>query len=121
VFAAAGSANLGVIADAKRLHRWAIGVDSDQDALAPGTVLTSVRKRVDVAVQRLCNDAQAGRLASGHQTLGLADDAIGLTDFRYTKDVVGAKTLATVDALRSDIIAGKIKVPTTRAQLAALH
>ena len=121
VFAAAGSANLGVIADAKRLHRWAIGVDSDQDALAPGTVLTSVRKRVDVAVQRLCNDAQAGHLAGGHQTLGLADDAIGLTDFRYTKDVVGAKTLATVDALRADIIAGKIKVPTTRAQLAALR
>ncbi|HTW84995.1 MAG TPA: BMP family ABC transporter substrate-binding protein [Candidatus Sulfotelmatobacter sp.] len=117
IFAAAGSANIGVIAEAKSRKRWAIGVDSDQDALAPGTVLTSVRKRVDVAVERLCHGAAQDSMHGGHVTLGLADDAVGLTDFRYTRDVIGAKTLATVDALRADIIAGKIKVPATRAEL----
>jgi basic membrane protein A len=120
VFAAAGSANIGLIAEAKRRGRWAIGVDSDQDALAPGTVLTSVRKRVDVAVERLCHGAQAGG-HGGHQTLGLADDAVGLTDFRYTRAIVGAKTLALVDALRTEIVSGKTVVPTTRAELARLR
>ncbi|MGD0053399.1 MAG: BMP family ABC transporter substrate-binding protein [Vulcanimicrobiaceae bacterium] len=121
VFAAAGSANIGLIAEAKRRGRWAIGVDSDQDALAPGTVLTSVRKRVDVAVERLCHAAQGSGAHAGHQTLGLADDAVGLTEFRYTRAIVGAKTLALVDALRSEIISGKVVVPTTRAELARLH
>jgi basic membrane protein A len=121
IFAAAGSANLGVIAEAKRHGRWAIGVDSDQDALAPGTVLTSVLKRVDVAVERLCHAAQANSFAARHITLGLADDAVGLTDFRYTSQIVGPKTLALVDQLRADIVSGKIVVPTNRAELATMR
>jgi basic membrane protein A len=80
-----------------------------------------VRKRVDVAVERLCHAAQGSGAHAGHQTLGLADDAVGLTEFRYTRAIVGAKTLALVDALRSEIISGKVVVPTTRAELARLH
>jgi basic membrane lipoprotein Med (substrate-binding protein (PBP1-ABC) superfamily) len=50
--------------------------------------------------------------------LGLADDGIGLTNFTYTKAVVGSATIARIARLRAAIVAGRIAVPTSRAGLA---
>jgi len=118
IFAAAGAGGIGVINEARRRHKYAIGVDADQDGLAPGTVLTSVRKRIDVAVERICADAAAHRPAGGHMTLGLAQDGVALTDFRYARSIVPASALRANDELRAAIISGRLKVPSTREDLA---
>jgi basic membrane protein A len=122
LYVAAGKAGLGAIDETRtRPHVYAIGVDSDQDALAPGKILTSVLKRVDVAVFRLSQDARSQKLPAGSVEFGLRDGGVALTNFKYTKNVVGARALARIDALRRAIVDGRIVPPKTRAELAAFR
>jgi basic membrane protein A len=118
VFAAAGKGGLGAIEAVKEKSTdYVIGVDSDQDALAPGRILTSMVKHVDVAVERVCAAVAAGSPMRGHFELGLRDGAIGVTDFRYTRGIVDAGMRARLAAYRIAIINGKITVPSTREEL----
>jgi basic membrane protein A len=119
LFVVAGPAGLGAIAAVRKAaHAYAIGVDSDQDAVAPGKVLTSVVKNVAGAALRVCIETVGSKSESGHVVLGLADDGIGLTDFAYTKAIVGRATIARIGRLRAAIVAGRISVPHDRAALA---
>ena len=119
IFSAAGKSGLGPFEVAKdRPNSYVIGVDSNQDALLPGKVLTSMVKHVDNAVERVCEDAAAHRSLSGHLVLGLREDGVGLTDFQYTKNFIGAANIARVDRIRKAIVAGKIVPPSTREDLA---
>jgi basic membrane protein A len=119
IYVAAGKSGLGAIDETRaRSNVYAIGVDSDQDALAPGKILTSMVKHVDVAVFKIAEEAQALKLPSGNVEFGLADGGVGLTDFKYTKDAIGAANIARVAKLRAAIIAGKIVPPQTREALA---
>ncbi len=119
VFAAAGKAGIGAIDAVKaRSASYVIGVDSNQDDMAPGKVLTSMVKRVDVGVFRVAQAAQGKKPLHGHIVLGLKDNGISLTDFRYTKSVVTADRIARVEKIRQAIIAGKIAPPSTREALA---
>jgi basic membrane protein A len=119
VYTAAGKAGLGAI-DAVRTRTgdYVIGVDSDQDGLAPGKILTSMVKHVDVAVVAVCRAAARGRPMHGHLELGLREGAIGLTDFRYTRAVVRPSMRRRLAILRRAIVAGRIHVPSTREDLA---
>ena len=120
VYVAAGKSGLGAIDETRaRPHAYAIGVDSNQDALAPGKILTSVLKRVDVAVFRIGQDAQSQKLPAGPVEFGLRDGGVALTDFKYTKKLVGARTLARLDTIRQAIVDGKVVPPKTREELAA--
>jgi basic membrane protein A len=74
VFAAAGSTGLGVLQSAADNNKMSIGVDSNQNHLQPGSVLTSMLKRVDVAAYNVFKTAQDGTWESGVKTLGLAED-----------------------------------------------
>ncbi len=122
VFVAAGKSGLGAIDQVRgRTNDYLIGVDGDQDALAPGKILTSVVKRVDVAVFKTALQAQAQKLPSGRVEFGLKEDGIGLTDFRYTRRIVGAANLAKIAQIRAAIVAGKIVAPSTRKALAAFR
>jgi basic membrane protein A len=119
VFVAAGKAGIGAIDQVKsRPNDYVIGVDSDQDALAPGKVLTSMIKRVDVGVFRLSQETVAQKLPSGHLVLGLKDNGVGLTSFTYTKSVMTPERIARIKRIRAAIIAGTIKPPATREELA---
>lgn len=119
IFVAAGKAGLGAIDQVKsRADSFIIGVDSDQDALAPGKVLTSMVKRVDVGVLRTSREAAAKKPPNGHLILGLKDDAVGLTAFQYTKSVMTPDRIATIGKLKAAIISGKIVAPATREELA---
>jgi basic membrane protein A and related proteins len=119
VFVAAGKAGIGAIDQVKtRPNDYVIGVDSDQDALAPGKVLTSMIKRVDVGVFRLAQETVAQKLPSGHLVLGLKDNGVGLTSFAYTKNVMTPDRIARIRRIRAAIIAGTIKPPATREELA---
>ncbi len=119
IFVAAGKAGIGAIDQVKsRPSAYIIGVDSNQDGLAPGKVLTSMIKRVDVGVFRLAEEAVAQKLPSGHLVLGLKEDGVGLTSFTYTKSVMTAPRVAQIARLKAAIIAGKIVPPATREALA---
>ena len=119
IYVAAGKSGLGAIDETRaRPGVYAIGVDSDQDALAPGKILTSMVKHVDVAVFKIARQVQAGKSPAGAIELGLRDDGVGLTDFKYTKALIGSANLARLASLRAAIVAGKIVPPKTREELA---
>jgi basic membrane protein A len=120
IFVAAGKSGLGAIDEARaRSGVYAIGVDSDQDALAPGKILTSMVKRVDVAVFTVAQDTLSQKIPSGVMEFGLANHGVGLTDFKYTRDAIGPRNLARLARIRAAIVAGIIVPPKTREELAA--
>ena len=105
VFAAAGGTGIGVYQAAKDAGKLAIGVDSNQNHLQPGTMLTSMVKRVDVAVF----NAFKG-VAPGVTSLGLKEGGVDVALDANNASLVPAAMKAKVDAARADIINGKIKV-----------
>jgi basic membrane protein A len=120
IYIAAGKAGLGAIEQIKvRPGTYAIGVDVDQDGLAPGKILTSMVKRVDVGVLKLARIAATGNVPTGHIELGLKDGAIGLTSFKYTRDALTPAQFHELSLLRTAVIDGKIVPPSTREALAA--
>jgi len=110
IFPAAGASGLGVISSAVKARAYAIGVDMNQDSLAPGLVLTSMLKRVDLVVETIVANICAGRKPDYiRRSYGLADNAIGLTDFQLSFKVVGENLIQELNELRRGIIEGKIK------------
>jgi len=116
VYAAAGGTGVGVYQAAKDAGKYAIGVDSNQNYIHPGTMLTSMVKRVDVAVYDAFMSAKNGTWQGGFKILGLAEDGVGFTLDEYNRDLVSADMEAKIDAARKDIISGKIAVTDYMAQ-----
>lgn len=111
VYAVAGGTGAGVIQAAKDTNHYAIGVDANQDDVAPGFVLTTMLKRTDVAMETLLKDYAAGQFPGGQTlNLGLKENGVGLSDFKNTKDAIGQPTIDKVNALKQQIIDGDIKV-----------
>ncbi len=111
VYQVAGGAGLGVIQAAKQEGKFAIGVDTDQDGLAPGAVLASMVKRTDIAVETVIKDYADHKFPGGQTiTLGLKQDGVGLSPMSFTKDKIPAADLAEIDAMKKKIIDGDIKV-----------
>jgi basic membrane protein A and related proteins len=111
VYAAAGSTGLGVLQAAADAKKLAIGVDSNQDHLHPGTMLTSMVKRVDLAVYQAFRSAKDGGWQAGIRSLGVAEDGVGFTLDEYNDALVTPTMRAKAEAARVDIVAGKIAVP----------
>jgi basic membrane protein A len=119
VYTAAGKGGLGAIEATKaRPGVYLIGVDTDQDSMLPGRILTSMVKRVDIGVLTIARDAASQKPPIGHVELGIKDGAIGLTDFRYTRHALTPAQFAMLTTLRDAIVAGTIVPPTTREALA---
>ena len=110
IFAAAGSTGLGVLQAAADAGKLGIGVDSNQNYLHPGKMLTSMIKRVDAAVFKVFNDAQNGTWKAGIRALGLKEGGVGWALDKYNKDLVSDAMKNAVEAAKADIISGKIKV-----------
>jgi basic membrane protein A len=111
VYQVAGGTGIGVIQAAKETGHYAIGVDTDQDGIAQGSVLTSMLKHTDVAVETVVADYAADKFPGGKTvTLGLKENGVGLSEMKYTKDRIPAATLAKVDALKAKVLSGDIKV-----------
>jgi basic membrane protein A len=105
VFAAAGGTGVGVYQAAKDAGKLAIGVDSNQNHLHPGTMLTSMVKRVDVAVFNAFQGVKPGVSA-----LGLKEGGVDVAIDEHNAKLVTPEMKARVDAARADIIAGRIQV-----------
>jgi len=114
VFHASGGVGDGVIEAAKEKGKWAIGVDKDQNFLAPDNVLTSAMKRVDNAIYDIGKKLINGEFAGGQTVVyNLKNDGVGIAP---TSDKhVPAEILAEVDGLIAKIKAGEIVVPATQA------
>ena len=110
VYAAAGGTGLGVLQAAADNNKLSIGVDSNQNHLQPGSVLTSMLKRVDVAAYEVFKSAKNGTWKSGVKTLGLAEEGVGWALDEHNSKLVTSAMKSKVEQVRKDIIAGNIKV-----------
>ena len=110
VYAAAGGTGLGVLQAAADGGALSIGVDANQNYLHPGKVLTSMLKRVDVAVYNVMKSGKDGTFTPGIKVLGLAEDGVGYAMDDNNKALVTAEMQAAVEAAKADIIAGKLAV-----------
>ena len=110
VYAAAGGTGVGVYQAAKDAGKLAIGVDSNQNYLHPGTMLTSMLKRVDVAAYTTFMEAKNGTWKGGIKVFGLKEGGIDWALDEHNKGLISADMKAKVEAAKADIIAGKIKV-----------
>ncbi|GAA0863307.1 BMP family lipoprotein [Paraclostridium tenue] len=116
VFHAAGDTGNGVIEAAKEAGKKAIGVDRDQNSIAPETVITSAVKRVDVGVYNTVKNLVDGKFEGGSVvTYGLNENGVGVAE--TTKEDVAPDILEFVNQQGDKIKSGEIKVPATKAEL----
>ncbi|KGM34618.1 BMP family lipoprotein [Inquilinus limosus] len=116
LFAVAGEANLGVFQAARAAEKLAIGVDSNQNGVVPGTILTSMLKRVDIAVLRSLDDMRAGTWAPGLVTLGVREHAVGWAIDDNNRPLVTPAMEDAVETARRAIADGTITVPDPTAK-----
>ena len=114
IYHASGSTGLGVFEAARSMNRYGIGVDADQYAEAPGRVLTSMVKRVDESVFDAIQRVKDGTFKGGIYQFGLAENGVGYVYDENNRALIPDSVRERVEALREEIIAGRIRVPSTR-------
>ena len=110
IYAAAGATGNGVLQTAKDRGKLAIGVDSNQNHLHPGTVLTSMVKRVDLATYGSFKSAMDGKWEAGISVLGLKEGGVDWALDQHNEKLISPEMKARVEQAKADIISGKIKV-----------
>jgi basic membrane protein A len=118
IFTAAGNSGLGAFdaveekgrdANGRATH-FVIGVDSNQNMVKPGFVLTSMVKRVDNAVYQIVREVKEKRFKAGLHVFGLESDGVGYALDEFNKDLLSPEAIAAAETARKKIIAGEIKV-----------
>lgn len=110
IYHAAGGTGIGVLQAAADAGKLGIGVDSNQNYLHPGHVLTSMTKRVDVATYTALMDEKNGAWTPGTQVLGLAQDGVGYARDENNAPLLSEAMIAAAEAAKAKIISGEIKV-----------
>jgi len=110
VYQAAGGTGIGVLQAAADAKKLGIGVDSNQNSLHPGFVLTSMLKRVDNATYKTFKDAQDGTWKAGKVVLGLAEDGVGWALDEANAKLITPEMKAAAEKAAADIKSGAIKV-----------
>src|SRR5690606_23993263 len=110
IYHAAGGTGVGVLQAAADAGKLGIGVDSNQNGLQPGHVLTSMIKRVDTAVYNAFMDGKNGTFKGGLQYLGLKEGGVDYAMDENNKDLVTEEMKAAAEKAKADIIAGTIEV-----------
>ncbi len=115
----AGNSGLGVIEAVKEApgRAFVIGADIDQDDLAPGKILTSILKRMDLVVAQQISNAYNGTFKSGEYDVGLKEKAVSLTDMRHTRSMIPKEAFDVTAKAEKLISTGTLKVPRTYAEL----
>jgi basic membrane protein A len=123
IFAAAGNSGLGVFDAVEqagmedgRARRFVIGVDSNQNGVKPGFVLTSMIKRVDTAVYDIVKKVVDGQFTGGFHVFGLESDGVGYVIDEHNRGLVSAAAIRDAEEARRKIIAGEITVTDAMAQ-----
>ncbi|QIK40334.1 BMP family lipoprotein [Pontivivens nitratireducens] len=110
VYHAAGGTGIGVLQAAADEGLLGIGVDSNQNAMHPGSVLTSMLKRVDNAVYDTFEDSMNGEFTYGFDVNGLAEEGVGLALDEHNEELMTPEILEAVDLARQQIIDGEVEV-----------
>ncbi len=110
VYAAAGSTGLGVLQAAADEGKLSIGVDSNQNHLHPGSVLTSMLKRVDIAVYDAFKDSMDGTWEAGASTRGVAEEGVGYALDENNRELITPEMEAAIEDAKAKIISGEIVV-----------
>lgn len=110
IYHASGNTGNGILEAVKDHDVYGIGVDSDQDYVVPGKVLTSMLKKVDNAVYDIIAETVAGKFKGGIHYYGIRENGVGTTDFQYTEELIGKEKLEKIEQIKRDILSGKIKV-----------
>ena len=110
VYHAAGGTGIGVLRAAADAGKLGIGVDSNQNGLHPGKVLTSMLKRVDNAAYSTFMDAKNNTFKAGRVDLGLKEQGVGWADDEHNKALVTADMRKAVEQATADIASGKVQV-----------
>lgn len=108
LFHEAGGTGLGMIEAAVEKGVYAIGVYSNQDELAEGTVLSSVIINLDVAVYDTVKLVNENKFKAGIKVYGIKENGIDFTDFKYTKTIIGQQKLSKLETIKKDISSKKI-------------
>jgi basic membrane protein A len=111
VFCVAGASGTGAFDAAEETHHLAIGVDSNQNWMKPGFILTSMMVRVDTAVYEAIRDLKNRQFQGGLVHLGLKNEGVDYALDDNNRSLIDADSLHYVEDLKKDIIAGKITVP----------
>lgn len=111
VFVAAGASNGGAFDAAEEQKKFAIGVDSNQNWMRPGVILTSMIKAVDVAVYDTIKTAQEGKFTAGVFRFGLKNNGVDYALDSYNEKLITPEMKKKVDEIKTKIISGQIKVP----------
>jgi len=111
IFHAAGKTGEGLFeAIASNDDVYAIGVDQDQDYILEGRILTSMMKKVDVAAYNYIEQTVNGTIISGTTVYGLKEGGVGMSEMKYTKDIIPTDVLDKLEEIRMEIVEGKITV-----------
>jgi len=108
IYAAAGGTGVGVLQTAADEGVLSIGVDSNQNYMHPGKVLTSMVKRVDNAVFEAMS--QGTELETGFNVMGLANEGVGYAVDEHNKDLITDEMKAAVEEAKAKIISGEVEV-----------
>ncbi|MBQ0803636.1 BMP family protein [Sulfitobacter sp.] len=108
IYAAAGGTGVGVLQTAADEGILSIGVDSNQNYMHPGKVLTSMLKRVDNAVYQAMKDGPG--MEKGFNVMGIANGGVGYAMDEFNKDIVSADMKAVVDEASAQIADGTLMV-----------
>lgn len=111
IFAAAGASGSGLFDAAEEKKKLAIGVDANQNWIKPGLVLTSMLKRIDIAVMMTVQDAMLGSWSGGVKRYGLFNQGVDFSVDEHNQQVMTQKMIKKLDLLKADIIARRIQVP----------
>ncbi len=116
IFQAAGNSGLGVFDAAEAAKKFAIGVDSNQNFVKPGFVLTSMLKRIDNAVYSVIQETVDGKFKGGIHVYGLENEGISYALDEYNKNLIPPTVLDKVEIAKKKIIAGELKVTDVMAK-----
>jgi len=124
IFTAAGNSGLGAFDAVEQYgkdengqaRKYVIGVDSNQNMVKPGFVLTSMVKRVDNAVYNVVEEVLNGNFQGGFHAFGLEKDGVAYAMDKNNEGLIPPDVIQKVEAARAKIVAGEIKVTDAMAK-----
>ncbi|MBK9323158.1 MAG: BMP family ABC transporter substrate-binding protein [Bdellovibrionaceae bacterium] len=111
IFVAAGASGSGAFDAIEEKNKLGIGVDSNQNWMKPGVILTSMMKRVDVAVYNTIQDTQNSKFTPGVVRYGFKDKGVDYALDKHNEKILTPELIAKLEDIKTQILSGKIKVP----------
>lgn len=108
IYSVAGLSGNGIIYAAQKSGKYVVGVDSDQDYIAKGTVLTSMIKRLDLAVYHEVESVLNGKFKPGVKVYGLKNGGVDLSEMKYTRHLISGEIIDRLEILKQLLKSGNV-------------